>query len=112
MHSVHLAWYQTGFIDDSPHLLGACASDSIADAVIEAHKRNRDKDYEFRNAASWHKQELNVLYGVPTVRCNWCEWCGVEEDLLVCIDKEDGDTCKGCPTCHTDHYLMDMEQPE
>ena len=42
-----------------------------------------------------------------TVRCNWCEWQGDEEDLVV---GEDGDGYyNGCPKCTgADHYLMDI----
>ena len=44
----------------------------------------------------------------PTVRCNKCGWTGTDGDLQFverdAVDKEPSDAC---PTCLTDHHLMD-----
>lgn len=42
------------------------------------------------------------------IRCNKCDWHGNESDLLRCDDASDGERADACPTCRTDHYLMDL----
>ena len=48
-----------------------------------------------------------------TVRCNNCNWEGVEEELQIFQEETDADSIdrsffKGCPNCETDDYLMDL----
>jgi hypothetical protein len=49
-----------------------------------------------------------------TVRCNNCDWEGVDYELEVFEDTteviENIDRCffKGCPNCETDAFLMDI----
>ncbi len=44
-----------------------------------------------------------------SVRCNKCGWTGAEYDLVRANDSEDGEiTSAACPTCLTDHYLIDL----
>jgi hypothetical protein len=48
-----------------------------------------------------------------TVRCNNCDWEGVEEELQMFEDKTNANSIdrsffKGCPNCETDDYLMDL----
>ena len=57
---VFLAYYHTGFTDDPPELLDVCDSDASASAVIEAHKRERDRDCEFEDKATWWTQARAV----------------------------------------------------
>lgn len=40
------------------------------------------------------------------VRCNWCEWVGNENDLIVIDDIE------YCPNCGHSGMLMDIEDEE
>ncbi len=42
------------------------------------------------------------------VKCNKCNWEGVEEDLKPFDDADGGGY--GCPNCKTDHCLMDKEE--
>lgn len=42
----------------------------------------------------------------PEVKCNMCEWEGMEDDLELLYD---GEYYNGCPKCKTDAYLMDIE---
>ena len=50
-----------------------------------------------------------------TVRCNWCDWEGTEDDLVTCVDLSDKEIghdinyFKGCPNCRADDYLIDIE---
>jgi len=49
------------------------------------------------------------------VKCNDCEWTGLNSDLDDCevdfTDIGEGiETFKGCPKCRVDDYLMDMEK--
>lgn len=49
------------------------------------------------------------------VRCNNCYWEGEEDELETFSDPipDNPDTeeyYKGCPTCKTDDYLIDIEQ--
>lgn len=53
IHAVYLAYYHTGFTDDPPQILGAYKSAEDANAVLEVHKHNRDRGYEYKNRASW-----------------------------------------------------------
>jgi Pyruvate/2-oxoacid:ferredoxin oxidoreductase delta subunit len=48
-----------------------------------------------------------------TVRCNNCNWEGVEEELQIFQEETDADSIdrsffKGCTNCETDDYLMDL----
>lgn len=40
------------------------------------------------------------------VKCNNCEWSGIDKDLIPFTD-EDGPG-KGCPHCKTDAYIADL----
>jgi len=51
--TVYLAYYDTGFIDGVDYLLAVCASYEIAVAVIEGHKKTRDKEMEYEDRAKW-----------------------------------------------------------
>lgn len=44
------------------------------------------------------------------VRCTMCEWEGKDEDLE--FGEDDEGYFRGCPHCHTDAYLMDVEDEE
>jgi hypothetical protein len=68
---------------------------------------------------------------VNNIRCNCCDWEGVEEELILLEQDMNGDVtavefpdgsieryypkpeelwfCKGCPNCETDEYLMNIE---
>lgn len=43
------------------------------------------------------------------IRCNKCDCVWIEDDLVAASDAEDGELSRPCPTCGTDHYLMDLE---
>lgn len=43
------------------------------------------------------------------VRCNMCLWKGEEKDLERGQDIEG--SFDGCPTCNTDSYLTNLEEP-
>jgi len=49
-----------------------------------------------------------------TVRCNWCDWEGTEEDLKVFVEllhnkvSHDIQYVKKCPECEDDSFLMDI----
>lgn len=46
---------------------------------------------------------------IELVRCNACWWMG-HDGLLELVQCEvDGEACRGCPHCRTDHHLMDVE---
>ena len=45
------------------------------------------------------------------VQCCECLWKGDEEDLVLCKEN-DREWVKGCPNCHTDVFLMDLEEDE
>ena len=58
-----------------------------------------------------------------TVKCNYCDFEGYEEDLVVIEDKEgtkkmqengnnDREFFRACPNCLTDENLMDIEEPK
>lgn len=58
---VWLAWYHNGFTDDYPVLLDICATKEIADSVVACHKKNRNKEYEYRDRrASWVVEKWDV----------------------------------------------------
>lgn len=40
------------------------------------------------------------------VKCNWCDWVGVEDDLIINDDMEH------CPNCNRPDCLMDVEDRE
>ncbi len=50
---VFLAYYWTGFTDDSATVLEICDSRKTANAVLREHKRTRDTEAEFQNRANW-----------------------------------------------------------
>jgi len=50
---VYQAYYHSGFTDDRPRLLDICATTEIAESVINAHKRDRDPELEYKNNAWW-----------------------------------------------------------
>ena len=43
-----------------------------------------------------------------TIRCNWCEWTGCEQDLVGFDDGDEYEYGYGCPVCETDEYLTDI----
>lgn len=49
-----------------------------------------------------------------TIKCNWCDWEGTEEELKVLVDLSDNEIShdiqyfKGCPQCEDDSFLMDI----
>lgn len=43
-----------------------------------------------------------------SVRCNNCEWHGLEYDLIRRRYLGTGEFIRACPHCLTDEYLMDM----
>ena len=48
-----------------------------------------------------------------TVKCNWCDWSGDEDDLKLIKEqhpylKDESIFTKVCPNCLTDNYLMDI----
>lgn len=50
---------------------------------------------------------------VSNVKCCNCDWFGYDPDDMYfpCYDSDDENReypFKGCPTCKTDHYLMDI----
>lgn len=47
---------------------------------------------------------------IAIVKCNNCEWSGLEEDLEFIQHDSNGNDCEhGCPICHTDAYLTDTK---
>ena len=50
---VFLAYYWTGFSGDPAEVLEICDSRRTANAVIRAHKRDRDPTGEYGNRANW-----------------------------------------------------------
>jgi len=57
---VHLAYYHTGFIDDPPILLDVCDSQTAAGEAIDAHKEQRDPEYEYEDAATWWTETRGI----------------------------------------------------
>ncbi len=49
---VFLAYYHTGFTDDAPVLLAACATKAAADAAIAEHKLTT-RDFAYDGGESW-----------------------------------------------------------
>jgi len=45
------------------------------------------------------------------VRCNMCSTHFADDDELELMEDKDG-YFKGCPTCKTDGYLMDIEEQD
>ena len=46
---------------------------------------------------------------IEMVRCNECWWVGHDDQLELVQCAVDGEVCRGCPHCRTDHHLMDVE---
>jgi len=61
---VYPAYYHTGFVDDGKDLLNTCESRVVAEAVIDYHKANRDKEIEFKGRATWWVQDRDVLTAI------------------------------------------------
>ena len=43
------------------------------------------------------------------VRCNWCEWTGNENELIV-IRNDNFDDHECCPVCERSDCLMDINE--
>jgi len=57
------------------------------------------KTYESVSEKSYHEEFIGKF---QIVKCNWCNWFGEEDELLM---EDDGETC---PKCQNDDYLIDL----
>jgi len=57
---VFLAYYWTGFQDDSASLLDVCDSRRTANAVLREHKQGRDITLEYAHHANWWVKRQSV----------------------------------------------------
>ncbi len=49
-----------------------------------------------------------------TVKCNYCDWYGTDNDLIEIDEIEHNDEyiTQSCPICEVDDYLMDLSDSE
>ena len=52
---------------------------------------------------------MSKLITIDKVICNMCMKTFKDDDELKLMEDQDG-YFKGCPTCKTDSYLMDIEE--
>ena len=57
---VYLAYYHNGFTDDQVELLDVCESRDVAELVLAKHKRERNREYEYKNDATWWIDDVSI----------------------------------------------------